>query len=158
MSWKVNSGSGMSAAACVAGLAVGSLPTTCLPKSESDLKRIDILHSAETADANLTVILEDDGARNRAATEPELRIPSEQDWEEDSEARFEALARKEALGTISQSEYVELENLTRTRRNAREARSGLEIVEAYYRGRHVARMLEALRGYVDFEKGPHLAR
>lgn len=58
--------------------------------------------------------------------------------------RFDVLARKEALGSISQSEYAELETLSRNRRSVRQARSGLELIEAYRRSMHIAGMLDAL--------------
>jgi len=158
MQWKYKCGAGMSAAAGVAGLALGSIPTTSLPGRDAELQEIDDSHS-NIASSSLDILTSNlHGDRNKSTALPEIRLPEEQAWGDETGERFDVLARKEALGSISQSEYAELETLSRNRRSVRQARSGLELIEAYRRSMHIAGMLDALESYVEFEKRPHRAR
>jgi hypothetical protein len=154
MRWKINSGTGHNAAAGIAGIALGSAQSMGAISPMPDFPD-ETQWTSPSIEQETEVIYEQD---EKTETSNETIIVdrlSVDQWEDDSERRFEALARKEALGSITGGELKELEFLTKERRDARQARSGEEVIAAYQRSRHISQMVEALEQYVEFEKRTH---
>jgi hypothetical protein len=77
-------------------------------------------------------------------------VPVEIEWDRAAEKRFQALAIKEAMQTLSRSELVELEQLTIARRKDNASSVGAEeILEELRQWQMVNRVFEALDRYVQ---------
>lgn len=77
-------------------------------------------------------------------------IPLEIEWDKATEKRYQSLAIKEALETLTASELVELEQLTIARRkHTATPVSGKEIMEELRQWQSVNRVFEALDRYVQ---------
>lgn len=80
------------------------------------------------------------------------------EWTAAMTKRFRELVRKEALENLSPAEAVELERLTRDRRNLQHPRTVEEVLWETRQREVTARLIEALREYVEFHQAPHPAR
>jgi len=82
----------------------------------------------------------------------EIQIPTlaDEDWTKQQNQKFQQLAVKEALGTISSKEIVELEYLSKQRRELESPRTGEEIIQEYQRIQITQDLLRSLRKFVNF--------
>jgi hypothetical protein len=84
------------------------------------------------------------------AAQQSLTIPVENEWTGESESRFDALATKEAIGTIEPEEFAELEYLSQLRRQSKHPRTTDEILWEIRQRRHTLALVEVLTKYVEF--------
>jgi|GEM_PF-2076874 hypothetical protein len=76
-------------------------------------------------------------------------------WTKAMAKRFRELVRKEALGNLTDAESAELEQLTCDRRNLLHPRTIEEVLWEAKQRKVTAKLLEALREYVEFHQTPH---
>ena len=74
----------------------------------------------------------------------------EEGWTETHHKRFHALAVKEALGSLTPSEAVELDALTIRRRQEESPRTGEEVIHEFKQVRVTRELVKALRQFVNF--------
>lgn len=104
-----------------------------------------------------------DGVRPTAVEETETRqtrayAETATEWTKAMTKRFRELTRKEALGTIAATELNELEQLTRDRRNLEYPRPAEEVLWEVGQRQVTAKLVDALRDYVEFHQAPREAR
>lgn len=80
------------------------------------------------------------------------------EWTKTMARRFRELARKEALGTLAPEESVELERLTRDRRNLEYPRPVEEVLWEVNQRQVTANLVRALKDYVEFHQAPGRTR
>ncbi len=80
------------------------------------------------------------------------------EWTKSMAKRFRELARKEALGTISEAELAELEQLARDRRLLQHPRTVEEVLWETKQQAVTAKLVQALREYVEFHQATRSAR
>lgn len=80
------------------------------------------------------------------------------EWTKAMAKRFRELAKKEALGTIAPAELQELESLTRDRRNLEYPRPAEEVLWEVNQRQVTAKLVQALKEYVQFHQGPYPTR
>ncbi|NLH73443.1 MAG: hypothetical protein GX456_10355 [Verrucomicrobia bacterium] len=76
-------------------------------------------------------------------------------WTKAMAKRFRELVRKEALGNLTNDESVELERLARDRRDLLHPRTIEEVLWEAKQRKVTAKLIEALREYVEFHRAPH---
>ncbi|MEM1157826.1 MAG: hypothetical protein AAGH72_06190 [Verrucomicrobiota bacterium] len=154
MKWKINSGSGQSAAVGLAGsVALSSAYAIAGAEEAKSYKfppKLKFAVSKRNEENSFITNSDCESSINKTV----FTLPVDSGWTVESQNRFDSLAQKEALGTISEAEYIELESLTKSRRTKLHARSGEEVIEAYQRSKHINQMVRALERYVEFEKRP----
>lgn len=80
------------------------------------------------------------------------------EWTKAMAKRFSELARKEALGSISDEEMMELEGLTHDRRNLEHPRTADEVLWEVNQRHVTANLVQALKDYVQFHTPARRAR
>ena len=86
-----------------------------------------------------------------------IAISSLARWNGRRNARFNELARKEAFGDISVSEYAELEALAAVRRAEKSPRSSEEILWQLRQNEVTRELVKSLQAYVEFHESSHQA-
>jgi hypothetical protein len=85
-------------------------------------------------------------------TEPTIRVPIAEHWNVGKNAEFRKLAEKEALGNLTPEEALELDSLTRLRRQKNYPRTADEILWHRRQQKLTRGLLEALKDYVEFHE------
>lgn len=81
---------------------------------------------------------------------PKFAFQLPPDWTPKLEKRFARLAEDKALGKLSIKEKIEFEKLCSLRRRLKNPRKGEEVIAEYNQRMFTRRLLNALKGYVDF--------
>ncbi|MDH7502016.1 MAG: hypothetical protein QHJ82_04780 [Verrucomicrobiota bacterium] len=76
-------------------------------------------------------------------------------WTKAMAKRFRELVRKDAFGDLTNAESLELEQLARDRRNLLHPRTIEEVLWEAKQREVTAKLLEALREYVEFHQATH---
>lgn len=129
-------------------LNVGAMANAGVPQGSADASYADeAQHSSNISSAPEVVSVSD--ARDEFYTTVQ-EVPVEIEWDKAAEKRFQSLAVKEAVDTLTASELVELEQLTIARREhtARPV-SADEVLEELRQWQSVNRVFEALKQYVQ---------
>lgn len=129
-------------------LNVGAMINAGLPQGAADASFADETRQSSNVSSASEVVSVADAADEFYTTVQE--VPVEIEWDKATEKRFQSLAVKEAVETLTASELVELEQLTIARRkHTAPPVSGKEIMEELRQWQRVNRVFEALDRYVQ---------
>ena len=85
---------------------------------------------------------------------PRLDLSDPGTWTLGDKKRFHNLATKEALGTLSETEEVELERLAEKRRVKLSPRRGEDVIMEFKRSERHAALMAAIKSYVSVFGSP----
>lgn len=129
-------------------LNVGAMMNAGLPQGAADASFADETRQSGDASSASEVVSVMNTVEEFYTSVQEVNVEAE--WDKAAEKRFQSLAVKEAMETLTASELLELEQLTIARRkHTAPPLTGKEIMEELRQWQRVNRVFEALNQYVQ---------
>lgn len=135
---------------------LGSVITSALIATSPIVVRSGLaLSGGVGAKANLPRVVFSSFTGVRGSSSRVIRVSPIAQWNGKTNARFNELARKEALGGISIGELAELESLAALRRSEKSPRTADQILWDRRQEKITHDLIQALQAYVEFHETSH---